>query len=479
MSGRMKKAVALVLAVLLTVLIMPEPAAAVASFAPIQCEAAILVDAATGTVLYEQDADKQILPASTTKVMTALLVFEAVERGEISLDDEVTATQEIIDGVIYDASRTSPYITDGEIMTVRQYLYCLLLESDCVACDILAAHISGSVEAFVAQMNRRAAELGCSDTVFMNTHGYPTEGHYTTARSLYLMLAEALEYPEFVEIFSTIKTVLPATNLNPERKLHNSDWMIWNPEKIESIYTRYYYEYAVGGKTGSSNASGRCLISCAEKDGQMLICALIGARSGEIEGEGWTITCFSESERLYEWGFNNFELVSVAQKGAELAIAEVTGSPVSRIALRLGEDAVALVERGGSAGVSARYVLPEEAVAAPVSSGDVIGSIEVSVNGEPVGSYPLCAAQDAPLERTGRQKKTTSAALRTVIIIAAVLVMLFALALLYVTNKQGILLDKYFAGKKGGKKNEKHDPVLHKERRKVPDAPPRKKAKRH
>ncbi len=401
---------------------------------PVAGTSAILVEPSTGTVLYEQNARQQIIPASTTKVLTALLVMEAVQRGQISLEDEITATQECIDGVIYDASKVVPNIVAGEVMTVRNYLYCVLLSSDCVACDILASYVSGSVEAFVALMNSRARELGCTGSSFLNTHGYPVEGHYSTAYDLYLICAEAIKYDDFNEIFGSIKYQLPATNMTTARMLYNTNWTLWNPEKIESIYCKYYYEYATGGKTGSSTASGHCLVSTAEKNGMTLVSVVTGAEiANPAEGEWWNMS-FVESARMFEWGFDNYTHKTALRRGSSQATVNVKRSEVEEIVLVAAEEFSMTVPRGTEQLFSAEVTVYEETVKAPVSAGDVLGEVKISYNGEVVSTVSLIASKAAPVDRS----------VSPLLIIIIILIIIAAGVMLYVVNcDDPVILKQY------------------------------------
>ncbi len=414
----------LVLAVLMAVTALAPAALALEQPSSVPGTSAILVEPSSGIIMYEQNAYDSIIPASTTKILTALLVVEAAARGDISLDDEIPATQAIIDGVIFDASRISPYIADGEIMTVREYLYCVLLSSDCVACDILGNYISGSVQDFVTKMNERAAELGCRNSQFMNSHGYPTEGHYTCAYDLYLICAEAIKYSEFTEIFGTIKYRLRETNLNPARMLYNTNFGLWNPEKITSIYTPNYYEFMTGGKTGSSTASGNCLVSTAEKDGMKLICVITGVSPGTKVDEVSTNACFPESARLYNWGFENYQHKTAVQKNSVQGAVKVKKSDVDEIKLVAAEEVRLTMAIDDTAAFTTDVNIFEETVKAPVSSGDVLGEMKILQNGKLVTKIDLLAAKSAP------EKKGLNAFL--VVLILGVIIV--AGLMLYIVN---------------------------------------------
>ena len=184
----------------------------------IQAKAAILVDDDYGEVLYEQNAHEKNYPASITKVMTTLLVLEAVDRGEAALTDIVTVGDEVNLGIGEGGSGVG--LKEGEQLSLEDLLYCALTASANEACNALAQYLCGDVATFVERMNQRAAELGMEDTHFANTHGYHDENHYTTAYDIYLMCHEAMQNPTFRTIVSSVGHEVPATNIDQRPGLH-------------------------------------------------------------------------------------------------------------------------------------------------------------------------------------------------------------------------------------------------------------------
>ncbi len=441
---KINRLAALVLAVVTIIgmlAICPQRAYALTEPEAIAGNAAILVDYDSGRTLYAQNADEIITPASTTKIMTALLVIEAIERGELTMDEQLTAKQSILDGVHYDGSRVKPYIVDGEIMTIRDYMYCMMLESDCVSCDILAERVSGSVDAFVSVMNARAAELGCQDTCFLNTHGYPVDGHYTTARSIMLITREALNHESFREMVDSIRYTVPKTNKNEQRLIYNSNWTIWNPEEIKSKYTKYYYPYAHGVKTGSSDKSGHCLSAYAVNGDVRLISVITGAViANPSEGE-WVNQSFTETARLFDWGFRNFRSRAAVSVGEEVASVPVTGSREEYVSAAASEAASLLIPSDSDVGdITTKIDLTSETVAAPVSSGDVLGSLKIYYKDELCSTIPLVAAKDIAVKV---KEKPTGGTL-ALLIALMVLVVVTAITILYITNTRGILIDEVY-----------------------------------
>lgn len=237
----------------------------------IDAKAALAGDATTGEIIYNMQGDVSLPPASTVKIMTALLTLDAIAQGQLTLDTPLVVSQTAIAGMPGDASHVNPRLKTGETMSVLSLLECVMIESDCYACSVLAEAVAGSVENFVAIMNMRAAGLGCTGTVFMNPSGYPVPGQVATARDLFLITREALKYPVFEVIVSLNTVDIPATNLTEARSLHTTDQLITN-----SIY---YNPYAFGIKTGSSNSSGLCFVSGARKNGKTVITVILGANT--------------------------------------------------------------------------------------------------------------------------------------------------------------------------------------------------------
>ena len=424
----------LTIVLLFTAALFPPSAMAVEKFSGIDGKAAILVDANTGTVLYEQNADQPVPPASTTKILTALLVVEAIERGQISAGDMVELTDAILHDVPSDASRIQRAMVVGEQVSVSDLLLLALMESDCVACDMLAVHVSGSVEKFIELMNLRATQLGCRDTVFKNSHGYPTEGHVATARSLYLITREAAKYEMFMDAFSCLKYSMQPTNKNDARTLYSTDKLLYNPEIVTSSYTVYYRDYVTGGKTGFSRASGNCLVSTAEKDGMELISVITGVEI-KYPDEQTVIDAFTETDRLLVWGFDNYRSHVILNSGQVVRQVEVEKGVPEVIDAVCADTIYVTLEKGISTDtVQVVNNLGEEAIPAPVSAGDVLGTVSVMSDGRILTTTSLIAGADSAVAPKRFQPNIP------VIIILSVLVAAGAAYLVYYTNNNKVLL---------------------------------------
>ena len=279
----------------------------------IDAAAAILVDADTGEVLYEQDSHTQRYPASITKVMTCLLTVEAIDRGELALTDMVTVSSNLHSGIGEGGSTAD--IQAGEIISVEDLLYSALLPSANEACNVLAETVAGDIASFVELMNQRAAELGMEDTHFANTHGYHDADHYTSAYDISLMCIEAMKHPTFREIVSSPNHTMAATNIHTQTRI------IRSTNALVSNWTvrEYYYSEATGIKTGSTPEAGYCLASSATRGDRSLIAVVMG---GTDYRENAQTNYFTESRRLLEFGFDNFQVVTILD-AAEIDIAGV------------------------------------------------------------------------------------------------------------------------------------------------------------
>ena len=261
---------------------------------------ALVVNASNGKLIYSQGATDKLEPASTTKILTALLVVEAIEAGQISLDTPVMVSSTAVASLPSDASHMNPKLQAGEILNVSQLLSAVMVSSDCQACNVLAEVVAGSVPNFVALMNLRAAQLGCTNSNFTNPSGYPDKKMYTNAYSLYLITANAISHPIFNQYFGQTSAIIPATNLYPApRTLVNTDALML-PE------SGYYNPYVIGGKTGTANRAGQCLVTVASQSGKTIITVVLGGRNRTMF-DGNTISMrYYETNRLINLGFANY-----------------------------------------------------------------------------------------------------------------------------------------------------------------------------
>ena len=416
---------------LLLALLLPGSALALEDPAP-AATAALLVDADHDVVLYELNAHEKRYPASITKVMTALLTLEAVDRGELALDDMITAPPGIHNGLSADGSTQN--IKSGEIMSLKDLLYCVLLPSANEACNILAYEVAGGTDEFVALMNQRAAELGMTDTHFANTHGLHDANHYTTAWDIWLMAREAMKNSTFREIVSTKEYIVPATNVSEQRHFYNTNALL-----TALKYSGYVYQPAIGIKTGSTGEAGLCLVSAAEQDGRTLYCVVLGAELAHQEDNSYKRMNFVESSRLLRWGFDNFSYRTILETSDPVAQIEVTLSDTDHVLVRPEGTLSALLPNDLDVSEFTQTVtLDAESVEAPVTEGQVLGKITLSYDGEEYGTLDLVALNDVErselLYRIDRVEKFFA---QTWVKVAAVALILLIIVIIIACTMRG------------------------------------------
>lgn len=271
----------------------------------------VVMDAVTGAVLYGNNEDTKYPPASPTKLMTVLLTLE-----KCKLDEKVKV------GTIPPTIEGSKiYIDTNEEMTVKEMLYAVIMVSANDCAEALAEHISGSEEEFAKLMTQRAKELGCKNSTFKNPHGLYDDEHRTTAYDLATIEKELLKHPEYLEISKTKTYMLPATNVYPEQR------PLWNDNRLLHNYEKYYYEYAIAGKTGYTDESRHSFVASATKNNNTFIIAML---YDPVK------TYFADSKNYFEWAFNNFQTTKLFSKGQE--VTKYTSSNGTVIPLLAGED---------------------------------------------------------------------------------------------------------------------------------------------
>ena len=352
----------------------------------ILAKAALLVDANTGTVVYAKGEHEELYPASLTKIMTALLTLEAIDAGKLSMDQELTATATALEGLSSDGS--SAGIKVGETMSVRNLLYCMLVVSANEACDILAEAVSGSVSAFVAAMNAKAADLGCENTHFVNPNGLHDPQHYTSAWDMYLITKAAMEYPDFMTICDTAAYTVPATNLNAERKLYTTNHLLSNWRVIG-----YRNTEAHGIKTGTTDAAGHCLVSSAMRGSLHVISVILGADRVVENGVG-NIRSFSETTRMFNYGFDNFTYKTIVEEKEVIQEVPVSLSKMDHVTVHPAKDIEVLLPKVLGAGDLERTITLEEPVEAPVEKGQKLGTMTLSYDGVTYATVDLLASFD-------------------------------------------------------------------------------------
>lgn len=361
----------------------------------VEAKAALLIDPDTEEVLYARNIHERLYPASLTKIMTCLLVLEAVDSKAIAMDTVLTASELAVTSIPPDGSTAG--IQVGEELTVEELLYCIMLSSANEGCNILAEAVSGSIEAFVEKMNSKAAALGCEDTLFANTNGLPDPNHYTTAWDLYLITKEARTHPEFMPLAGTIYHEVPATNLSAARKLYTTNYL------ISSYRTSYYlYQGANGIKTGSTSAAGHCLVASASRSGRSLLSVVLGTERVTLE-DGTVLTkSFVETGKLFDWGFDNFSRQMLLEADELVGEVPVTLSQEQNtVKVHPSQEVERLLpkEMNPKTDVDRTITLTEESVEAPVTKGQVLGQMTLSSGDTVYAVVDLLADEDVSASR--------------------------------------------------------------------------------
>jgi len=358
-----------ILAAALILLLLLIPAHAVGAGPELTAPSAILMEKTTGTILYEQEAHTQYEPASVTKVMTLLLVFEALDSGAITLEQMVTASAHAVS-----MGGSQIWLKENEQMSVDDMIKAVAVVSanDCAVA--LAELLAGSEGAFVQQMNQRAQELGMTNTNFVNCTGLPAQGHLTTAHDIALMSRElVLNHPD-IRKYTTIWM----------DTLRQDAFQLSNTNKLIR-----FYEGATGLKTGYTDTALYCLSATAEREGMELIAAVMHAPTSNDR--------FDSAKALLSFGFANYQLLTVHPEQALPPVEVILGEQAT-VQPVLAQNPSVLLEKGLSGQVSQSITLADR-VEAPVEPGQTLGTMTVTAGEHTVASIPIVAAQG--VERLG------------------------------------------------------------------------------
>lgn len=328
--------------------------------------AAVLMDAGSGQVLYSKEPDLHWPPASITKVMTMLLVVEALEQGKIKLEDQVPVSDEA-----YRMGGSQIWLDPGERLTVKDLLYAIALQSANDACIALAEHLAGSETAFVQLMNERAKELGAKNTNFTNAHGLHDPDFYVSAMDMALFAREAVKHPKLLEFTSTFQEYLRG----------GKTWLV-NTNRLLR-----FYQGADGLKTGSHSQAKSNLVATAKRDGLRLIAVVLGAETSQIR--------FNESSALLNYGFANYKGVALANRTEVVKKVRVYAGDIDFVDAVPATETVVAVKKGEAEGLTRRVMVPD-LVPAPVKKGAKVGELQVvDKAGNVVGRVDLVAVQEA------------------------------------------------------------------------------------
>lgn len=342
----------------------------------ISAPSAVLMEASTGTVIYEKDADTARPPASVTKVMTMLLIFDALETGSIHLEDEVTTSE-------YAASMggSQVFLEPGETQTVDTMLKCIAVASANDACVAMAEYICGNEEEFVRKMNERAKELGMENTNFVNCNGLDAEGHVTSARDIALMSRELItKYPQ-VHDYSMIWM----ENITHNTSKGTSEFGLTNTNKLVR-----QYEYATGLKTGSTGEAKFCVSATGEKNGIEMIAVVMGAETSKER--------FADAVKLLNHGFGKCQLYT-DDSAPDVKSADVKGGVTENVSVERSGTFSYLDMTGANLAEVEKKTEVNDNLSAPVKKGDAVGYIVYSIDGREIGRTELTAGED--VEKAG------------------------------------------------------------------------------
>lgn len=397
----------------------------------LSAQAVLLVDLESGTILYQLNSVYPRSPASLTKIMTVLLALEAVDRGEVSMDQVITAGIDCQNGMSDDSS--SVYIVAGEQMTLRDLIYCAAVSSGNDACNVIASFLGNGIPYFVDRMNARAAELGCTATRFADPNGLSND-NLTSAYDLYLITRAAMEHPEFMEICDTTSYTVAATNANPARELKNSNALI-SPDGIYG--PGYLYDGAHGIKTGYTRAAGYCLISTAQRDDMRLLAIVMGC-DGPYLSDIEERKNFSDSAKLYDWAFANFSMRTILSQDEVLEYVDVAlAEGDARVGLRPVRSVRFPLPNNVAPGKEdVRVELFDQQITAPIEAGTVLGTAHVLYDGREFDSVRLVASSSLDLNRWEYFKQGIRSYLaRPTVLVVVILVLLLVTAYLILVTR--------------------------------------------
>ena len=331
----------------------------------IEAKGAVLIDAESGEVLFEQDSHKELPPASVTKVMTMLLVMEAADDGRVTLDDEVTISERAAS-----MGGSQMYMEAGEKHKVRELMEGVAMASANDGCVALSEYVAGSEEIFVERMNKRAEELGMRDTHFVNTNGLPVTNHYSSAYDIAVMSKALYAHKEthqwFTKWQSTITVGLPGKE---------KEFGLTNTNKLIKAYPG-----CNGIKTGFTSDAGFCLSASAVRGDTHLIAVVLGCETSKIRN--------AQVAKLFDYGFANFEAATVAEKGQKMAQMEVSKGTPQQLDVVTLQKITALAPKGKTDSITTRIELKDQ-IKLPLKKGSTVGSMIVLKDGKEIGKYKL------------------------------------------------------------------------------------------
>ncbi len=331
-------------------------------------KSAILIERDTGKVLYEKNSNEQLPPASMTKIMTMLLIMEALDEGKLTMNEKVRASE-------YAASMggSQIFLEPGEEMTVKEMLKGIAIGSGNDASVAMAERIAGSEDAFVDMMNKKAKELGLKDTRFQNTTGLPVEDHFSTAHDMALMAKELLKYEDITKFTGTYEAYLRE---NTDKKF----WLV-NTNKLVR-----FYPGVDGLKTGFTREAMYCLTATAEKDGMRVIAVVFGAPTSKDRN--------AQVTKMLDYAFNQYKTHPIFERNHVMGATKVSKGQKKKVEMVTSESISILTKKGETIEDIKQKVSLKKDLKAPIKKGDQIGTLTIKKNGETLVKSPLVAKED-------------------------------------------------------------------------------------
>ncbi|MBQ2095046.1 MAG: D-alanyl-D-alanine carboxypeptidase [Firmicutes bacterium] len=427
-TKRIRRILGILLIAAVTMGVVPQPSFALTQMPRLEGSAAILLDMTSGEVLYENNADEQRFPASTTKMMTALLALE-----NLDLESDIT-----VDAEAANIGGSGIKLREGEIMNADVMLHAMLIPSSNDCAVAIAKTIAGSVDNFAVMMNAKARELGCKGTNFVNPCGLHEDDHYTTARDLSIIAMECMKNEHFREIVAMPEYTVPATNLSDARDLVSSNLLLWDETERHKIYVgndlRYpKYDGTIGIKTGYTPQAGGCLVAACEKDGTRLLSVVM---------ECTDMGRFADTIKLFNWGFENYKTYTVLHGGYSFGDVKVKHGEFNKVEAVLLTDVAYTLPADASVDIMSAQAVLQESIKAPVKKGDDVGVITLYEGDEPVGTYRAVAAKSIAegglLSYFGIEDSTAKVIGRIALVVIVLLVLALATYVMIMRRKMKI-----------------------------------------
>lgn len=363
----MKRIMPIVIAILLTLtFVIPSVSAEEQSTQLVDnARSAILIERDTGTVLYEKNSNERLPPASMTKIMTMLLIMDALDKGKIDINEKIRTSE-------YAASMggSQIFLEPGEEMTTQEMLKGIAIGSGNDASVAMAERIAGSEPAFVEMMNKKAKELGLKDTKFQNTTGLPIKDHYSTAHDMAMMAKELLKYPDITKFTGTYEAYL-------RENTDNKFWLV-NTNKLVR-----FYPGVDGLKTGFTNDAKYCLTATAQKDGMRVIAVVFGAPTSKERN--------AQVTKLLDFAFAQYKTHPIYKRNIAIGEAKVSKGNKKKLTVVTSESVSLLTKKGESINDVKKRIIIEKKIKAPINKGDKVGTLQLVSKGKVVVQSPLVA----------------------------------------------------------------------------------------